>query len=283
MQSYFVPTRHDQRRVVFAYCSRRKLAYSEDDALSIPVADLIAESGLHPSQYENSGIEDSTLQQDILDSAIAEPFAFHSSVGLLESLSIDSKRLNLVQLTSLGDVKLTWTTNISRHMLLSDHSNMKCLELFALPCSLQGGIEKIYAAMGVSTELIDEIEASYATLFRPVKASYLHKILIELPRLRFLCWCLDCSSYKLRKRTLRDLKQPKKTGDLAWKNGIQAKYDPKLETLMERDASQWDQTEYRELWPRILALDEHLQKTKPWNFWIIFRDRRDTVQYWTFL
>ncbi len=34
---------------------------------------------------------------------------------------------------------------------------------------------------------------------------------------------------------------------------------------------------------RIQPLDQCLQDAKPWNFWVLLRDNRDTVQYWTFL
>ena len=52
---------------------------------------------------------------------------------------------------------------------------------------------------------------------------------------------------------------------------------------MKKDATQWSQTEYAQLWPRIMALDAHLWQTKPWSFSVLFRDRRNTIQYWTFL
>ncbi|KAL6414217.1 hypothetical protein AUP68_00735 [Ilyonectria robusta] len=278
MHSYFIPTRRDQRRVVFAYCVRQKHGYSEQKALNEPVPRLLSQSGLLPNAYEINGSELNSLPDSSTD-RIMEPFGLHDSVGLLESLSVNPKKLNAVRLSRLGGIKFTWTTNISRHLLLSKHGETNYLDLFALPCALQGDAASILADMGISTELIDEIESSYATLFNPITPSYLHTKLAKIRGFCYLCWCLHCGSYRLRKRVLRALNPPRGKDPARY----QFKYDPTLETLMKRNATQWDQTEFKQLWPRISVLDAHLQQTRPWNFWVLFRDSRDTVQYWTFL
>jgi hypothetical protein len=63
-----------------------------------------------------------------------------------------------------------------------------------------------------------------------------------------------------------------------------SEFDPLLLELMSNpEPENWDHELFVHLWPRIDALDEHLQGAKPWNFWVLFRDRRDTLQFWTFL
>ena len=218
----------------------------------------------------------------------------HSSIGLVESLSLSPTRLNAERLATLGRVEFIWTANISRHLLLSRRGERHCLELFALPCALQSGVGNVnpFVKMGIlSAELVDEIDASYATLFHPFKASRVHRVLARSLGLRHWCWCLDCASYRLRRQVLAPLKmsRDKYRGGPARHHTATAtcpfQFDARLEMLMQRDASQWqwDRTEFRELWPRILALDAYLEQTRPWSFWVIFRDQRDTVQYWTFL
>jgi hypothetical protein len=295
MQSYFVPMRRNQRCIVLACCLGHKRPYSEPEGLALSLADLVAQSELLPSAYEVTGSDEGgsgsgpgACASD--DDNLTTPFQLHSSMGLLESLSISPRRLNAVKLSSLGRVEFVWTANISRHLLLSRHGERYSLELFALPCALQSGADNLLVNMGIlSAELVDEIDASYATLFRPVKASRVHRLLAKALGLRYWCWCLDCASHRLQRQVLAPLKVPQddKRGLARHKTTTTYpfKLDARLGMLMQRDASQWqwDRTEFRQLWPRILALDAHLEQTKPWSFWVIFRDRRDTVQYWTFL
>jgi len=55
---------------------------------------------------------------------------------------------------------------------------------------------------------------------------------------------------------------------------------------MEQSTSQrllnWIPDYFQVLWPRIIELEKHLQAARPWRFWVLFRDRRDTLQFWTF-
>jgi len=62
-----------------------------------------------------------------------------------------------------------------------------------------------------------------------------------------------------------------------------AGFDGHIKHLIEREPIDWSVDEFPRFWPRILALDKCLQEARPWNFWVLFRDRRDTLQYWTFL
>lgn len=292
-QSYFVPARQDQRRIVYAYCLIMNETYSESKAFEQPVRTLVSKSGLLPSPGEGSRAsggncgsdgDDVSSVQLVEVAEISESFPLHSYANMVESLSIDSKRLNATNLSTYSRVEITWTQNLSRHMLLSRRAESYYLEIFALPCALQGGADHVLSLMGISTDLIDEIECSYATLFNPCSESRLHKVLSWLVGLHQWCWCLYCAGRRFRKRTLKILKNTKhRRRRSSLDAGYRTIYDDQIRVLMERNASEWNQTEFSNLWPRILALNTHLQKARPWNFWVLFRDRRDTVQYWTFL
>ena len=60
-------------------------------------------------------------------------------------------------------------------------------------------------------------------------------------------------------------------------------YDPLLVELMSSEPSDWTPDMFPHLWARIVILEEHLEEAKPWSVWVLFRDRRDTLQFWTFL
>lgn len=285
-QSYFVPTHQDQRRIVYAYCRTTDRDYSELNAFDESISTLISKSGLLPNPGEGGNASNDSVSsfQIIDDAEISDAFPLHSYANLLESLSIDSTRLNAINLSTYSHVEITWTQNISRHMLLSKRAESYYLEIFALPCALQGGAESVLSGVGISTDLIDEIECSYATLFNPSSESKLHKTLAWVIGLHHWCRCLYCTAYRFRKHTLgmlKGIKHRRRGSSLV--AGYRMTYDDQIRVLMERNSSQWNQTEFGNLWPRIQVLDAHLQRARPWNFWVLFRDRRDTVQYWTFL
>lgn len=285
-QSYFVPTHQDQRRIVYAYCRSTDQVYSESKAFEQSVGTLMLRSGLLPSAGEGRGaLDDDASSFQVVDEAdIAEAFPLHSYANLLESLTIDSKRLNATNLSTYGHIEIAWTQNISRHMLLSKRAESYYLEIFALPCALQGGADHALNSMGISTDLMDEIECSYAALFNPSPESNLHKTLAWVVGLHRWCWCLHCTARRFRKHVLKTFKETRhRRRERLLGTGHRVIYDDQIRVLMERNAAQWNQTEFSNLWPRILVLDSHLQRARPWNFWVLFRDRRDTVQYWTFL
>ncbi|KAK8107045.1 uncharacterized protein PG998_009058 [Apiospora kogelbergensis] len=297
-QSYFIPERQHRRRIVDAYCRSTKQEYSEATAFSRTVSDLINSSGLLPSAGETGSrageSEEHFAAAVAAEGSLAEreedPFFLHASVGLLEAFSIPPERLNAVKLAAYGGVKVLWTNNIMRHLLLTHHADTHYLELFALPCAIQGGAERVLSTTGISLDLIDEIESSYATLFNPQQPSRSHRLLLGLPGLWRWCWCLHCSSSRLQNQLLETLKKKSKHGEKRrrrWRyqglDGHGVVHDPQLGRLMQREAPEWDPMEYKHLWPRILALDAYLQRARPWNLWVLFRDKRETLQYWTFL
>jgi hypothetical protein len=291
MQSYFIPQRGEKRRILLAYCMNQGKDFSEALALGEPLPNLLRRSGLLPSSKERAYVKEGTaslyVRDDDKDPYQSSQFALHPSLGSVESLEIATTTLNAFKLVSLGAVRIMWTYNLSRHMLLSKHAKKHYLELFALPSALSGGPDKTLKDIGISGDLIEEIQLSYANLFNPKKTFFLHRYFGRIIGTRFWCWCLCCSSLRLRDRQLRKLKtvsnEHKSGGRGKLPDSTRIRYDPGLGRLMRSKADRWDQTEFENLWPRIIALDAHLSGSKPWSFWVIFRDRRDSVQFWTFL
>jgi len=80
----------------------------------------------------------------------------------LESLFVDATHLNAYRLTVFGAVEIAWTHNISRHLLLSNRSGLRILEIFALPCALHAVPLRM---VGVCNELAQEVLESYSLLF----------------------------------------------------------------------------------------------------------------------
>ncbi|KAM5366831.1 hypothetical protein ACJZ2D_010283 [Fusarium nematophilum] len=282
MRTYLVPL-HGRPRHVLHIASHR---HPDTEPLQQSLYSLVESSGILPSPQEASTpVESGDLELD--DLSLAPAFAHHSSAGLIESLSIESKDLNLSKLITLARVRLVWTDNLSRHLLLSKRGQKKYLELFALPCALHRGALNAFDILGISPNLLDEIESSYANLFNPTSPSGVHKYAGWLIGLPLWCWCLGCSSQRMRGRELHLLKcqatHAERQRDRSRSYQLRMPYDPMLEDLAGREATWWDQTEFENLWPRILALERCLQEARPWNFWVLLRDKRDTVQYWTFL
>ncbi|KAK8000858.1 hypothetical protein PG991_013080 [Apiospora marii] len=155
--------------------------------------------------------------------------------------------------------------------------------LCAALCSAQwqnpGGLHKVE----ISLPLVCEVQFTYTNFLNSVRVSSIHSALANYTGFRYCCWCVGCASWRFRAREIKKLsREPsRKRGAPGW--SAQLPYDPEIEVLMGQEATCWNQVEFRDLWPRILELDHHLQAARPWNFWILFRDNRDTVQYWTFL
>jgi len=288
MQSYFIPQRGEKRRILLAYCINHGRDFSEVVALAQTLPDLLGKSGLLPSPiesaYSKEGATTFYVKDDDKDPYQNSQFSLHPSLGSIESLEIATTTLNAFKLVSLGAISILWTYNLSRHMLLSKHAKKHYLELFALPSALSEGPDKTLRDVGISGDLIEEIQLSYANLFNPKKAFFLHRYLGGLIGLKFWCWCLSCSSLRLRNRQFRQLKAESHAhGGIKLPDSARPRFDPELERLMKAKANRWEQTEFENLWPRIIALDAHLSGSRPWSFWVIFRDRRDSVQFWTFL
>lgn len=187
---------------------------------------------------------------------------------------------------------------MSRHLLLSKRGHKRYLELFALPCVLSGRTYDFLQHVGVIANYMIEVQTKYANLMNPVAPSCLHRLLDRVFGLRFWSWCLSSSSGRLARQQFKKLAVPelgsrkrRRGGDVEAQHGAgsssnsrgQLPFDPELERLAYEKATMWDLNELEHLWPRILALNKCLREAKPWDFWVLLRDNRDTVQYWTFL
>ncbi|KAI1861069.1 hypothetical protein JX265_009688 [Neoarthrinium moseri] len=281
MPRYFTPLpRGDQHRhIVSAYCKSRNINYDEIIAFKLPLPRLMEESCLLPNPSESG-----PLVRPFIAPASHEvqEFELHR-MDEIESLSIDARDLNLYKLVALGGVRIKWTDDICRHLLLVNQGGLTYLEIFAIPCAIHGGAEYVLEKGGIPAELAQDIKASYANLFNPVRLSRIHRIMKPILAMGYWCWCLSCSSRRLKTREFRKLQANHNDSSSPRNRASTPPYDPLLSILAEAKAVPWDPTEFPNLWPRLLSLHEHMNRSRPWNFWVLFRDNRDTLQYWTFL
>jgi hypothetical protein len=212
------------------------------------------------------------------------PLYLLDDLDSLESLHVAATRMNAYTLSVFGAVDIAWTHNISRHMLLCKRSGRHVLEVFSLPCALSA-TTLTSSGVGVSLDYVNEIAESYSILFNAWPNIPLHAKLGKLFGVRRFCWCWSCSARRHRDqlvseyRKLCDRRSPSAKRSRA---AYASEFDPLLIELMDNEASDWTPEIFPSLWPRIMALEEHLQSAKPWNIWVLFRDRRDTLQFWTF-
>jgi hypothetical protein len=210
---------------------------------------------------------------------------FLDDLDSLESLHVAAFRLNAYTMSVFGAVDIAWTHNISRHMLLCKRSGRYVLELFALPCALSAST-LTSDAVGITPEYAQEVRESYSILFNAWSETPRHAKLGKfLGAIRF-CWCWSCSAHRYRRQVTaqyRKLSEKRIPGVKRHRSSYASEYDPLLLELMRNEPSDWTPELFPSLWSRIMILEEHLQTSKPWNIWILFRDRRDTLQFWTFL
>jgi hypothetical protein len=202
-----------------------------------------------------------------------------------ESLSVKAKRLNAFTLSLLSPVDILWTHNISRHMLLTKIGGRFVLELFSLPCSFD---IVTAASVEISAELTLEIQESYAMLFNAWPDAPLHATFGAVFDIWKFCWCWFCSARRFRLRCITSCQSTtgaathRRKKSNSFMSG--AVFDPMLEQLMSSQSMQdWTPDDFPRLWTRIVRLEQHVQTSRPWSIWVLFRDRRDTMQFWTFL
>ncbi|KAH5679265.1 hypothetical protein HBI21_083060 [Parastagonospora nodorum] len=209
---------------------------------------------------------------------------FLDDLDSLESLHVAATRLNAYTLRVFGAVDIVWTHNLSRHMLLCKRNGQYVLEVFALPCALSA-TTLTSSAVGISAEYAQEITESYSILFNAWPDTPRHTTISSAFGARRFCWCWSCSAHRYRHQlisTYQKLSDKRTPGAKRSKNAHASEFDPLLVELMRNEPSDWTPDLFPSLWPRIMILEEHLQSAKPWNIWILFRDRRDTLQFWTF-
>lgn len=210
---------------------------------------------------------------------------FLDDLDSLESLHVAATRLNAYTLSVFGAVDIAWTHNLSRHMLLCKRNGQYVLEVFGLPCALSA-TTLTSSAVGISPEYSQEITESYSILFNAWPDTPRHARLGSASGTRRFCWCWSCSAHRYRHQLVsnyRKLSEKRTPGAKRSRSAHTSEFDPRLVELMKNEPSDWTPDLFPSLWPRIMILEEHLQSAKPWNIWILFRDRRDTLQFWTFL
>ncbi|KAF2466190.1 uncharacterized protein BDR25DRAFT_317979 [Lindgomyces ingoldianus] len=323
MLSSFVRLPNGFRKVIVAYNHRAQRKVTGDHVYEDSLAGLIRGSGLLPSPGNWSHVE--RPENDVVRAAMSLVALISSKtppgrsspdtsrspstsslfeeyestlwqgqitsqslddMDSLESLEIKATRLNAFTLNVLGAVEISWTFNLSRHLVLSKHRGRYGLEIFALPCVF-AATTLTSATVGIAPELAQEIQESYRILFNAWPNPPLHAKLGTLLGVRKICWCWSCSAYRYRNRTLSTLKKKFSFNSrrTTQNRDVMAKseFDPLLIELMSGNStSNWTYDLFPCLWPRITMLEDHLQRAKPWNIWILFRDRRDTLQFWTF-
>jgi hypothetical protein len=208
---------------------------------------------------------------------------FLHDLDSLESLTINATRLNAYTLNVFGAVDIAWTHNVSRHLLLSKRDGRHILEIFSLPCALNATSLKL---AGITTELAQEIEETYSLLFNAPHKTPRHAKLGKMFGIESFCWCRYCSMRQYRNRAIMSYKmfsQHRTLGVKRVQRTHNTEYDPLLVKLISTEPSDWTPDIFPHMWARIVILEEHLEGAKPWSVWVLFRDRRDTLQFWTFL
>jgi hypothetical protein len=213
------------------------------------------------------------------------PYVLLEDLNAQETQSIRAVRLNAFTLNVLSAVDILWTPNVSRHMLLTKVGGRVALELFSLPCAFDAITSPF---VGIPVELTQEIEESYALLFSAWSTVPWHAKLGKFVGIHKVCWCWSCSAARYRQRCITACKTlapatsaRKRKVSSNMQNGV---FDPTLEKLMKSQSmGDWTPDDFPTLWPRISRLEQHLQTSRPWSLSVLFRDRRDTMQFWTFL
>jgi hypothetical protein len=281
---------HQERPIILAYNARKVVL----NRPTTPICSTLGTSANHTLNVSHQAGVQCTLAELIAGSgfiitsntsqsmfsmipATGDPNQFVPS-SRLESVLISAQALNLSKLYTLAGVHIQWTDNLSRHLLLSTRGGISYVELFAYPCALDSetrGLDNL-RGIGVPLKYMNEIRKSYANLFNPVDISVPHRMLNVLG-VRHVCWCLACTSYRLMAREFRGLELKADDDIEPWF------FDPALKTLSTAKRGDWNEDSYSHLWSRIVILQDVLRNAKPWSFWVLFRDRREKLPFWTFL
>ncbi|KAL1797948.1 hypothetical protein ACET3X_004554 [Alternaria dauci] len=237
-------------------------------------------SASSPTEQVDVGASASTYADGDVQRRVS--LGFLHDLDSLESLTINATRLNAYTLNVFGAVDIAWTHNISRHLSLSKRGGRHTLEIFSLPCALDATSLRLG---GITTELAQEIRETYSLLFNASHEIPRHVKLARVLGIESFCWCCFCSTRRYRNRAITSYKtfsQHRTLGAKRAKRTHNTEYDPLLVELMNSEPADWTPDMFPHLWPRIVMLEEHLEEAKPWSVWVLFRDRRDTLQFWTF-
>jgi hypothetical protein len=226
------------RQIELAYRLRHGRDAGPRRALEQTLPKLMVGSGLIPSSETVPSVSGlPQLPQHLGAAALPCNSDIHrlqfSRLESLESTSINATSSNAYTLSSLGDTRIFWTENFSRHLLLTPLHGQYVLEVFALPCALSGGGALFKA--GIPATLVDEIQASYSILFNPYGGPARHARLGKALGDRRWCWCRPCSAQRLMLQELNVLRGnvPNRRRNGAGRE-TKSEFDPFLEELMSK-------------------------------------------------
>jgi hypothetical protein len=232
--------------------------------------------GAGPSPYETSDWGHRRSHGYILEAAPSPRHrGAYGPVDLLESAYIGAGELNCAMLSEYAGVRIEWTTDVCRHLCLSKRRGFSTLDVFALPTFLESRCSRL---AGLDDAFRGEVKATYALLFYPHGTKKHGGLLSTLVGRRYWCLCSACRSWRIRRRAIEALLESPYHEERS-----NAELDPYLEWNMDRESEEWNPERFNRLWPRIQYLHHFQQHAKPWSLWVLFQDRRDTVQWWTFL
>lgn len=226
---------------------------------------------------------------------------------------MEAKKFNICTLKMYAQVDVHWTKNMARHLLITRWAGRTTVEIFSLPSALSAKFPR-----GVDSTFVGEVKASYASLFHPDPKPFTstsnkdpqvdwvrqtpghdHVPLISPPhcdalsrlcRRHFWCTCWNCQYRRAAMDALESLKKamgchhderPEGNEMTDPRTGPhQDLFDPAILHYISRDAEDWTPVRFPVLWERIMALQELEAKARPRSLLALFRDRRDTVQWW---
>lgn len=204
----------------------------------------------------------------------------------LERSSINSKSLNAYILSIDAAIDISWTWDLSRHMILTPVNGRHTIEVFAMPC-IFNATHCTAETMGLPRNLATEIKYSYAMLFNAWPQAPRHARRLRFLGIRKICQCWSCAAFRFRNNMLKEYEQWCGDNQRASKTShgeSLSLIDASIATLVKsKPLRDWDPAMFPQLWSRIARLHQHQLTAKPWSIWMLFRDRRDTLQYWTFL
>ncbi|KAF8537897.1 hypothetical protein BDD12DRAFT_845022 [Trichophaea hybrida] len=191
------------------------------------------------------------------------------SSRIRESPGIARKDLNAYKLTKLGRIKIEWSTDITEHLTLKHEHEKTSLLLFSLPCILGQHSTFSLSTVGISNELQYEITLSYGLLFGRFPNEHSRR---WIPG-KWMCNCIGCKVAGTLEEAMIVIEN---TGQVL---------DPSLRRHcreMKSVCNVWVPSDFKHFWTRIHDLNQFLQERKPRTLVQLFKDRRDTLQYYTF-
>jgi len=178
------------------------------------------------------------------------------------SASLYASLLNAQTLTRIGNIKIKWITNVSSHLLFDVEK--KCLMLFGLPSFCQ-----IYEYD--NSTFANIVSNYYDNYSKPDKYSA-SQYFREMRRSYSLIFGEDKKAFKIYKSMGTAIED---------EIGI---LDPFLTTLCEvsRGPFQSTKSNFPVLGPRLLELQQYIERQTTMTIATLWNDRRDMLRWYTF-